>query len=178
MEILTSTPASLNHASNSSIDLISLVAPSSTSGTKPRKGAHFKTIVARKGAPPCLEESNCKPLTAVPASNETVAPVYEPSTSETPVLPLLKATKATIEASTPSPTLLPKKPTITLVPSDSDALYTALKSERNVVIPIVALMCAPLLVLVGLLIYKRVRDSRGNSQYMRMGFLIEDIYND
>lgn len=84
----------------------------------------------------------------------------------------------TMAATTPSPLISAKKPTVTVVPADSEELLKALKNDRNVVIPVAALICAPLLVLLMLFVYKRIQDSRGNSHYTRMGFLIEDIYND
>lgn len=91
---------------------------------------------------------------------------------------------STASSSSTSPTtpttksVLHLKPTITVVPSDSDKIIESLRIDRNVVVPVIALVCAPLLVLLLLLIHKRYQETRGNSYYQRMGFLIEDIYND
>jgi len=150
--------------SNSLLDISEgIAAKGEGKGIKARKGAKHSSVVPRKEALPCVNCSSFQPEeeSANPFENTSAAIQNVSST----VLPDSKP-------------IIVHKPKVTVAPVDSNQLEEMLKRERNVVIPVAALVCAPVAVLLALFIYKRCGDSRGNSDYTRMAFLIEDIYND
>lgn len=71
------------------------------------------------------------------------------------------------------------KPKFTRIDAEDEKLSFSFSSESDYVIPIVALIfAAPLLAILGMVLYKRSKEFWERRHYRRMDFLIDGMYND